>query len=73
MPAGDNQPPRALILAEIDLADVIVDQLRLTGDREHDLAYSFLTSESDPDATDFTEATKLLQTQLAKAAQAFAR
>ncbi len=35
--------------------------------------YSFLTSESDPDATDFTEATKLLQTQLAKAAHAFAR
>ena len=37
------------------------------------VTYSFLTSESDPDATDFTEATKLLQTQLAKAAHAFAR
>lgn len=37
------------------------------------VTYSFLTSESDPDATDFTEATKLLQTQLAKAAQAFTR
>jgi hypothetical protein len=41
------------------------------GGRHRD--YSFLTSESDPDATDFTEATKLLQTQLAKAAPAFAR
>ena len=37
------------------------------------MTYSFLTSESDPDATYYTEATKLLQTQLAKAAQAFAR
>jgi hypothetical protein len=37
------------------------------------VTYRFLISESDPDATDFTEATKLLRTQLAKAAHAFAR
>ena len=36
------------------------------------VTYSFLTSESDPDAGDFSEATELLQTQLTKAAKAFA-
>jgi hypothetical protein len=35
------------------------------------VTYSFLTSESDPDATDFSEATELLQTQLTMAARAF--
>lgn len=35
------------------------------------LTYSFLTSESDPEATDFSAATELLQTQLGKAASAF--
>ena len=35
------------------------------------VTYSFLTSESDPDATDFSKATGLLQTQLTKAARAF--
>jgi hypothetical protein len=35
------------------------------------MTYSFLTSKSDPDATDFSEATELLQTQLTKAARAF--
>jgi hypothetical protein len=35
------------------------------------VTYSFLTSESDPDATDFSKATRLLQTQLTKAATTF--
>ncbi len=35
------------------------------------VTYSFLMSESDPDATDFTAATTLLQTQLDKAASAW--
>ncbi len=36
------------------------------------VTHSFLTSESDPDAGDFSETTELLQTQLTKAAKAFA-
>jgi hypothetical protein len=36
------------------------------------VTYSFLTTEADPEATDFSETTELLQTQLAKAAKAFA-
>jgi hypothetical protein len=35
------------------------------------VTYSFLTSKSDPDAGDFSQATELLQTQLSKAAKAF--
>jgi hypothetical protein len=35
------------------------------------VSYSFLTSDTDPDATDFSGATELLQTQLTKAARAF--
>ena len=35
------------------------------------VTYSFLTTESDPDAADFSDATELLQTQLSKAAMAF--
>ena len=36
------------------------------------VTYSFLTSRTDPDASDFSEATELLQTQLTKAARAVA-
>jgi hypothetical protein len=36
------------------------------------VTYSFLTSEADPEATDFSDATELLQTQLAKVAKTFA-
>ena len=35
------------------------------------VTYSFLIDEADPDATDVTKTTELLQTQLAKAAKAF--
>jgi hypothetical protein len=36
------------------------------------VTYSFLISERDPDATDFSQAAELLQTQLSKAGKAFA-